>query len=411
MQPQTRQQNRPARKGGREATGEVIERRGKDGRIYRSLRFRVGRERHRLALGVVSLDEARAELENVLADVRRGIWQPPTALPEPTGEVPTFHEFAEEWWTLHEHEWSPKTVEDYRWRLELHLVPRFKDDRLDAIDYGAVERYIAAKRREGLSPRSVNMTTVLLAAILEVAVERDLIRRNPAKGKGRRVRERTPERSYIDSAEAIAALLDAAAEGESRTVKRRAMLIVLCFAGLRVDEFCSLRWRDVDLTAGWLTVGKAKTDAGVRRVKLRGIVREELAMIRPLDADPDAFVFATTGGRKPSPTSLNHRVLAPAVKAANAKLIERGLPPMPHLTPHSLRRTFASVLYALGEPPPVVMAEMGHRSEGLALRIYAQAMRRGEDERAALRSLVEGAELPEFGPIRANEPTSAPESP
>ena len=40
------------------------------------------------------------------------------------------------------------------------------------------------------------------------------------------------------------------------------MLAVLTFAGLRIGELCSLRWRDVDLASGWLTVGESKTDAG-----------------------------------------------------------------------------------------------------------------------------------------------------
>jgi integrase len=59
------------------------------------------------------------------------------------------------------------------------------------------------------------------------------------------------------------------------------------------------------------------------------------------------------------------------------------------LTPHSLRRTFASILYALGEDPGVVMDEMGHTDPALSLRVYRQSMRRGEDEKQALRALVE----------------------
>lgn len=58
-----------------------------------------------------------------------------------------------------------------------------------------------------------------------------------------------------------------------------------------------------------------------------------------------------------------------------------------------MRRTFASVLYAIGEPPPVVMQEMGHTDPGLALRIYAQAMRRDDAENERLRGLVEGETL------------------
>ena len=75
-----------------------------------------------------------------------------------------------------------------------------------------------------------------------------------------------------------------------------------------------------------------------------------------------------------------------------ANLAEQDRPPLPErLTPHSLRRTFASALYALGEDPGVMMDEMGHTDPGLALRIYRKAMRRGEDEKVTLAGLVEGS--------------------
>jgi integrase len=67
------------------------------------------------------------------------------------------------------------------------------------------------------------------------------------------------------------------------------------------------------------------------------------------------------------------------------------LPPLPaNLTPHSLRRTFATVLYALGEPHPIVMADMGRTSPDLTLRVYAQAMRLTDSERGELVALMGG---------------------
>ena len=48
-------------------------------------------------------------------------------------------------------------------------------------------------------------------------------------------------------------------------------------------------------------------------------------------------------------------VMAPAFPAPEPG--QNGEPPLPALTPHGLRRSFASLLYAIGEPPPVVMAE------------------------------------------------------
>ncbi|MGA2321601.1 MAG: hypothetical protein ABSG95_12805 [Solirubrobacteraceae bacterium] len=39
------------------------------------------------------------------------------------------------------------------------------------------------------------------------------------------------------------------------------------------------------------------------------------------------------------------------------------------------------------------MDEMGHTDPALALRVYRQSMRRGEDEKVQLRALVEGTEV------------------
>ncbi len=176
-------------------------------------------------------------------------------------------------------------------------------------------------------------------------------------------------------------------------------LATMIFAGLRIGELCSLRWRDLDLAGGWLQVGEAKTDAGTRKVKIRGALRDELLAARSRHSiGQDDYVFPTRTGRRQYESKVRTAMLGGAVKRANENLGGRDLPPLPDsLTLHSLRRTFASVLYALGETPPVAMAEMGHTSPALVLRIYAQAMRRGEDERARLGALIEGAQLADIG--------------
>jgi integrase len=388
----------------RKVTGAVVEHLARDGRVYRSLRFTAYRKRQFVSLGPVSAAEAARELRHTLADVERGTWTPPAAeTPEPE-PVPTFHEYAEQWWTRNEKQLAPSTQMDYRWRLEKHLLPFFADFSLDGITFDLVERYIAAKLAEEqpLSARSVNMTLTLMAAILEGAVERELISRNPAKGKRRRVREHEPRRTYLETAEQIAVLLNAAGELDAtaredrRHVTRRAIIATLVFAGLRIGELCSLRWRDVDLANGWIHVGESKTDAGRRRVKIRGALRDELAAAsaRTERLDQDGYVFATSTGGRPGRDNIRNRVLAPAVERASKQLVADGYSPLPEpLTPHSLRRTFASVLYALGEDPGIVMDEMGHTNPSLALRVYRQSMRRGDDEKARLRAFVDGVEV------------------
>jgi integrase len=414
----------------RPAKGTILEHATKDGRVTRTLRFYVNGQRQRVPLGVVSRAEAERQLAYVMADVERGTWKPATPPPESPGGAPTFHDFADTWWALNKRQWAPKTVRDYQWKLERHLIPAFGAQPLDEITIAHVENYAAAQLAEGekirkaagkgkplmegitdkrgrtfwqpqqpLSPRSINATITLLAQILDAAVDRELIARNVARGRGRKVRERAPARSYLETAEQIEALLTAAgkldeeAREDRQHVERRAMLATLTLAGLRIGELCALRWRDVDLAAGWLTVGESKTDAGRRRVKIRGALRDELlAMRAKLDhVDQDAYVFGTRTGARPSGDNIRSRVLNVAVENANKDLAERDLPPLPEkLTPHSLRRTFCSLLYALGEDPGVVMDEMGHSDPGLALRVYRQAMRRGESEKAKLQALAEG---------------------
>ncbi|HXN38699.1 MAG TPA: hypothetical protein VN892_11725 [Solirubrobacteraceae bacterium] len=155
----------------RPATGKVIEHQGRGGRTYRSLRFTAYGKRRYVSLGAITAGEAARELRHILADVERGAWTPPAGVeapPEPE-PIPTFHQYAEDWWVRNERRLAAKTHEDYRWRLERHLLPFFAEMRLDAITYDAVERYIAAKLAASppLSARSINMTVTLLGAILE----------------------------------------------------------------------------------------------------------------------------------------------------------------------------------------------------------------------------------------------------
>jgi integrase len=211
--------------------------------------------------------------------------------------------------------------------------------------------------------------------------------------------------------------LDRTAPKDRRDVERRAMLATLIFAGLRISELCALRWRDVDLASGRISVGDSKTDAGLRKVKIRGALRDELLAVRGRnqDAPQAAYVFGTRSGARMGPDNFRNRVLGHpaivvdgeqqkagtgAVGLANKRLEAEGRPPLPDkLTPHSLRRTFCSLLYALGESPAVVMRQVGHTDPALALRVYEQSMEGDENEREALKALVEGGDWAHRGTL------------
>jgi integrase len=415
----------------RKATGTISERQRTRGVVF-GLRFMAGGERRYETLGGSwdgwTRKQAEAALRHTMSDVERGLWTPAT--PKPVPDIkrdPTFHVFASEWLAAREGEWRPKTIRDYSWKLSEHLLPFFKGHRLSQITAAEVDRFKALKLRQGtLGPASINKAITLLASILETAIEYGLLDRNPAKGRSRRVKASKPAPVWLDSAEHIRALLDAAGELDrearaDRKVPRRAMISTLVFAGLRISEMVELRWRDVDLAAGWLTVGQSKTEAGQRRVRLLPALGSELRAHKA-DAKPgsDDRVFGTQRGGKLNDSNFRSRVLGKpasikddkrkagtgAIGRANKRLEAADATPLPKgLSPHKLRHTFCSLLVALGADPGVVMDELGHADPGFTLRVYRHGMRRDDDSKRELRELVG---LPQLAPIGTSEQIKGP---
>jgi integrase len=260
----------------RPATGNVIVRDTQAGPKF-ALRFTAYGRRRYVTLGTAedgwTRERAEAELRHVIADVERGIWRPPEQVPaDPPAEVPTFHEFASEWFEANKAGWAERTVDDYTWALSLHLLPFFQRHLLTEITVEEVDRYRAAKLREGkLAPAQINKTLKRLSQILEVAEEYEYIGRNPARSKRRRVKAPKVRRSWVEPEQALALV-----EGGSRYM--RPVIATLIGAGLRVGELVALEWSDINLATGTLRVGKAKTDAGsYREVDLPAGLVDELA--------------------------------------------------------------------------------------------------------------------------------------
>jgi integrase len=394
----------------RRSTGGVVEKRTRSGTSY-ALRFRALGRRWYVTLGSSADGWSRAraeeELANVLADVRRGIWRPPEPDPEPpvAREEPTFHEFASEWLAGRKADGlQPRTIADYRWSLTCHLLPHFAGMRLSRITVEEVDRYRRAKVREheaGLAERplansTINKTLKHLAAVLDLAVEYGYLPANPARGRRRRLPAVLPRRASL-VAEQVRVLL-ASAGGHYRRdrdffePRDRALLGTAIMAGgLRVSEVTGLRWRDLDLAGGWLTVAQSKTAAGLRRVELAPALLDELKAwkARTPFHEADAFVFPTKVGTRMERNNARRRVLYPAIERANAALVKAGHVPIPeHATFHSLRRTYASLMAAAGADQAYTMRQIGHRSAALTLEVYTDVNDRRHPATAKLGSLL-----------------------
>jgi integrase len=167
-------------------------------------------------------------------------------------------------------------------------------------------------------------------------------------------------------------------------------------SGLRVGEVCALRWRSIDTAHQRLMIEQAKTVAGVREVDLSLDLIDELNAWRA-ERKPesvDEFVFATHSGRPRDKDSVRERVLVPVVNRVNEIRGERGIAPLPKITPHALRRTYISLMLEAGAPLPYVMDQVGHADSKTTLEIYAQVQKRvsRRNVHAAFDRLLNGAD-------------------
>lgn len=367
----------------RPATGQVVERVRKS-YVSFGIRFTAYGKREYVTLknsleGMTPV-KAQEELDNVLADVRRGIWKPaaPVVVEQPVGD-PTFHEFAEEVMAIWEPELRPKTISDYKWALELHLLKFFGELRLSEITEEKIDRYRAQKIKEGkLSNNSVNKTITRLGQVLEVAVDYKRIDYNPAKGKRRKAKANKVKRSWLE-VEQIACFIEAA----SRNM--RPVVAVLIGCGLRVGEAVALDWRDVNLSTAVLIVRASKTEAGEdREVDIPAGALSELKALkarspRTRPTDPVFVCERPRNGVHARHTVRNVEARFPKiVKEANKKLAELGIERIDHITPHGLRRTFASLRAALRDDPVYIAEQGGWTDARFVFSVYQKAAKRRE---------------------------------
>jgi integrase len=221
----------------------------------------------------------------------------------------------------------------------------------------------------------------LLRAILNTAVDDELIGRNPCRIRGGGA-EHADERPMID-AELVFKLADAI------TPRLGALVIVAGFVGLRTGELLGLRRRDVDLDNARLTVlvqaqqvvgqGRIvtgpKSEAGQRTVSLPKIVVETLEKHVASYGQPgDAGVLFTGPRGNPITRALLSKEWQAARTAANAP---------EGLRIHDLRHHAATLTARMpGITTKELMARIGHASPRAAL-IYQHATERRDREIAA----------------------------
>jgi integrase len=197
-------------------------------------------------------------------------------------------------------------------------------------------------------PGTANRYRSTLSRFFEWAITADLLAANPV----RRIRMRREERRLpaVLSRETMDRLM-AACEGTALALPVAFGL----YAGLRRGEICAIRWDDVDLDGGRLSIRTARTATGIaptkarrqRSVPIHARLRTALERARAAGVTSEWVCL-----RRRKPWAVD--ALSRAVKRFGPPHGITGLDGL-----HVLRRTFASQLAISGEPLGTVAALLG----------------------------------------------------
>lgn len=320
--------------------------------------------------------DALVWLDVKAAEIALGDWIDPDL-----GRVP-LGEYAAKW--IAERPVTPRTADKYRRLLRLHIEPTLGEVELVDLTPARVRSWRAGLLAEAVGPSTVAQAYRLLRAVMNTALDDELMRgRNPCRIKGAD-KEYAAERP-VASVEQVYAIAEASKPWF------RALVLTAAMTGLRWGELMALRRRHLDLDGGFvdvrsavvehgrtLMVDRTKSEAGVRVVGVAAVIVAELRahLAKWSEKGPDGRVFVGPKGATPRRSNFA-RAWAASLAGAAAK----GVPPPDGLHFHDLRHT-ANEFAASSASVKELMARMGHSTARAAL-IYQRARRDREREIAA----------------------------
>ena len=289
------------------------------------------------------------------------------------------------------------TMDGYRQIIRLYITPAVGKVKLAKLTPLHVQEMLSRMERRGLSAATRRQTRAILRRALGQAERFELIHRNAAAQTEapRGVAHRIDDALTQNEARALLA----AAKGDPF----EPLVIVALSLGLRRGEVLALRWDNVDLDAGTLTVaatltrrrGHGLVESTPKTARSRRTLPLPQTCIRALrdqrraqatvklSAGPDwqgqGHVFTTPIGTPVDPRNLTtefHRIC-----------VQAGLGPRRF---HALRHSAATLMLAQGVPLAVISDVLGHASYAITADVYARVGEELKSEAAAAMDVALG---------------------
>jgi integrase len=365
--------------------GTIRPRPGKKGVGYQILWYEHGKQRSDT---VKTPEEAAARLANIRAALLAG------EVASPSKE--TLGSYLLRWLEETQPNVKAKTFRSYETNCRVHIIPALGHIRLAELKPAQIQAFYTKlgktvyrrykKSEDGkpilvserpISPDTIATVHRIFRAALNRAVSLWQIPKNRNPIDGAAAPSTTNGKHHILSAEEAGRLLAA-----SRPTGRYSLYLAALATGLRQSELCGLRWQDVDLEAGTISVNQQLVQAGlnpifappkskksIRTLETPGILLEALRFDWEVekqfrqDGMPYEYdlVWHVDNGRPIHQSNLDRQLKGLLKKA--------GLPDMKF---HSLRATHASWQSRLGLTLADLQKHLGHTDVSTTMR-YAKA--------------------------------------
>lgn len=289
-----------------------------------------------------------------------------------------------------------KTFERYAEIVRNHLAPTFGTLRLTKLTPLHIQAHYSQARqngrkdgRGGLSAQTVLHHHRVLHRALQLAVKWRILSRNPADAV-EPPRPEYKEVRVIDEMQSVW-LIEAAAG-----TRLHVPIVLAVCTGMRRGEILALKWDDVDLDLGFLSVRRAleqtreavvfkepKSRHGRRAISLPPLAidflrahrtkQESLKDLLGCAYQDNGLVCCCDDGRiwKPSAFTSAYCSLLRRRRIANVPF-------------HALRHSHASQLLRAGVSPKLISERLGHSKVGFTLDVYAHLLPGMQEEAAHL---------------------------
>ena len=356
-----------------------------------------GKRKRRVVYGRTH-DEVRRAIRRLQADLDRGI-------PVQTASA-TVAAFLDRWLAWVKPNVRPKTYASYVCQTQTHLKPALGSYRLEKLSQHHVNQMMTAMQTQGLSVTSVTYARNVLRAALNQAMKWDMVGRNVAALADPPAA--VAYEPYAFSASEAARLLTAL-----RGDRLEALYAIALAVGLRQGELLGLRWRDVDIDAGTVTVRyqlqkvdghptftEPKSKSGRRTIALPASVTATVRQHRTRQLEERMraggawqaqwdLVFATPTGSPMNDVTLRKHFRQVLERTGLwQEAVDAGRRP-PRF--HDLRHSAASFLAARGVHPSVAKAILGHANISTTLQVYTSV---GADTIRGATALVDDLFVP-----------------